>query len=905
MTSATGRRGPYRISVPSRSDPALRPLVEGIGGPLGRRTDPGRISPGWFTVERVLILLTVCAAVLAVVVKNPCRLQGWSSPDYFYRACYSDWTELYQSRGLGEGVLPFITPGALFEYPVLLGLLASGTAVLVEVLAGGEAAGASRLYFDVNAVLLAGVWILTVLATLRLAGRRPWDAAVVATAPVIVLSGTINWDLWAVLLATAGMLAFARERPVLAGILWGLGAAVKLYPVLILGAVLVLAIRTGRYRPLAGALAGTLTAWLAVNLPFLLRDPAGWGYFLTFSETRDAGFSSGWYVYNALARQAGTATLTPGVINAGAAVLFVLACAGIAVLALRARRRPRFAQLVLLIVGAFILCNKVYSPQYALWLVPLVALAVPRWRVVLAWQSVEILHWAAVWLYLGGMTGGGPAEHNLGLGTYSWAVLAHMLGVAYVMGVVVADLLAPRRDVVRRIGIDDPQGGAFDGAPDRFTLSVHRPLPWRRPAAEPGTLRRGSTGAPIGLQDRADATASPPADGSAPQPTGAPTRSGRSSTSAGPPSERPPVNEALLTYSPLDRQAFDAVAVAHPHVVIPIEQTPDWVDFERALGRTPLGIWAYRDAAGTLVATAGLVHVVRRFRESVVVVNGPVWYAERTPAAERMLLQTVRRQFRDHPTVHPLYVRLQVATLQPPATGPIEHGWYEREIVVDLTPSEGDLLKSFRPNARNSIRRAQRNGVEIKHIPREEWKAVFAAELFPIMQETAERDGFQSFDSSYYETLLTVLGDHLRLLVAYRDGQPLSWLITTEYRGYSVYYFAGSTHAARSTFAPYLLLWEALRTLKAAGNTACGLTGIESENYPSLANVTTFKRNFSKNVVVVPTTYDVPLDAGRYAAVSSLLAARRRGPAVARRTVGRVRAAVARVGGSGRTGTKV
>ncbi|WDF33353.1 peptidoglycan bridge formation glycyltransferase FemA/FemB family protein [Arthrobacter agilis] len=337
-----------------------------------------------------------------------------------------------------------------------------------------------------------------------------------------------------------------------------------------------------------------------------------------------------------------------------------------------------------------------------------------------------------------------------------------------------------------------------------------------------------------------------------------------------------------LTARMLDRTAFEAIAAAHPEVVIPLEQTPDWVEFERALGRAPLGIWEYRDPSGELVATASFIHVVRRLRASVVAVNGPVWFAERTPAAERLLLEAVREQFRKDPTVDPLYVRMQVATRQAPATGPIEHGWYEREIVVDLRPTEAELLKGFRPNARNSIRRAQRNGITVRHIPREEWTAVFARELFPIMVETAERDGFQSFDSTYYETLLRVLGDHLRLLVAYQDGVALSWLITTEYRGYAVYYFAGSTHAARRMFAPYLLLWEAFRALKAAGNTACGLTGIESENYPSLANVTTFKRNFSKNVVVVPTTYDIPLNSARYAAVSAVLAARRSVPSAAK-----------------------
>lgn len=486
---------------------------------MGRHADPGRIAPRWFTVERVLILLTVCAAILAVLLKNPCRVEGWSSPDYFYRACYSDWAELYQSRGLGEGVLPFVTPGVLFEYPVLLGLLASATAVVVDLVAGGAPADAKALlYFDVNAVLITGVWVLTVLATLRLASRRPWDAAIVAAAPVIILSGTINWDLWAVLLATSGMLAFARNRPVVAGVLWGLGTAVKLYPVLLLGAVLVLALRTGRFRPFLLTLAGTAGAWLAVNLPFMLRDMAGWTYFLTFSESRDAGFSSGWYVYNAVARQLGAATLPPTVITAGATALFALSCVGVATLTLLAGRRPRLAQIALLIVGAFILCNKVYSPQYALWLVPLVALAIPRWRVVLVWQLVEALHWAAIWLYLGGRTSGGAAEHNLGLGPYAWAVLAHILVTAYVMAAVVAEILAPQHDVVRRIGIDDPQGGPFDRAPDRHTHRAGRPV---HPRGLP------ARSAPIGWQDRGDTAPVPVAQGSGAEHDG-PVRGGSS-----------------------------------------------------------------------------------------------------------------------------------------------------------------------------------------------------------------------------------------------------------------------------------------------------------------------------------------------------------------------------------------
>ena len=168
-----------------------------------------------------------------------------------------------------------------------------------------------------------------------------------------------------------------------------------------------------------------------------------------------------------------------------------------AVLALGAPRRPRLAQLALLIVGAFVLCNKVYSPQYALWLVPLIALAVPRWRVVLVWQFVEVLHWWAVWMYLGGRTSGGPVENNLGLGVYALAVIAHILATAWIMGVVVREVRAPDLDVVRADGADDPQGGAFNGAADRFRLGRQRRAraDGSRPTVAGRTARLGLTDA--------------------------------------------------------------------------------------------------------------------------------------------------------------------------------------------------------------------------------------------------------------------------------------------------------------------------------------------------------------------------------------------------------------------------
>ncbi|KAD4059737.1 DUF2029 domain-containing protein [Arthrobacter yangruifuii] len=468
------RRGPQRIAAPSRNDPFLRKFSEGIGGPLGRHAAPGIVSPGFFTVERVLILFTTAAALLAVLVKTPCRAGGWGTSEQFYAACYSDWPELFRTRGLGDGVFPFFTEGAFFEYPVLLGLLAGAAALLVP--GDGATALRSLQFFDVNAVLATGAWIATVIATMRLAGRRPWDAAMVAVAPAAVLSMFINWDIFAVMLATLGMLAFARNRPVAAGVLIGLGTALKLYPVLILGAVLVLALRTPRPRPAVLAFAAAAVTWLAVNLPFLLRDYESWRFFLTFTADRPAGYSSVWFAWNLTVEQAGGTGVGAEFINVWAYLLFALACGGIAVLALRARRRPRMAQLVFLIVAAFILTNKVYSPQFVLWLLPLAALARPRWLDFLIWQFFEVMHWWAIWLYLAKETSGGAAQNNLDSPYYVLAVMGHVLATGYLMVRVVSDILEPDGDPVRRSGVDDPQGGPFDGAPDRWVLRRRRPV---------------------------------------------------------------------------------------------------------------------------------------------------------------------------------------------------------------------------------------------------------------------------------------------------------------------------------------------------------------------------------------------------------------------------------------------
>ena len=125
------------------------------------------------------------------------------------------------------------------------------------------------------------------------------------------------------MLAMLGLLAFSRKHIVLAGVLLGLGAAAKLYPFFLFGAILVLCLRTGRMRHFWVSLASGVAAWLAVNVPFMLTAFDEWSRFYTFSGDRPAGNSSMWLAFVWTGMDGSTMSyLSNG--------LFGIACLGIA-----------------------------------------------------------------------------------------------------------------------------------------------------------------------------------------------------------------------------------------------------------------------------------------------------------------------------------------------------------------------------------------------------------------------------------------------------------------------------------------------------------------------------------------------------------------------------------------------
>ena len=157
----------------------------------------------------------------------------------------------------------------------------------------------------------------------------------------------------------------------------------------------------------------------------------------------------------------------PTVTNTVTALLFLACCAGIAYLALTAPQRPRLAQLAFLVVAAFLLTNKVWSPQFSLWLVPLAVLALPHRRILLAWMTIDALVWVPRMLYLYG-------EQNRGL-PEQWFTATVLLRDIAVLALIV---LVHRRPVRRgvRPGAGQPAAVAADvAAADRVGPAAGAP----------------------------------------------------------------------------------------------------------------------------------------------------------------------------------------------------------------------------------------------------------------------------------------------------------------------------------------------------------------------------------------------------------------------------------------------
>jgi uncharacterized membrane protein len=338
----------------------------------------------------MILAATVVTLTVGALVKAPCANGSWGDGRQYRRLCYSDIVPLYGAERLTAGRLPYlnrcpIEAGAgCDEYPVLTMYFMRASAWISNAISQPNGYGA---FFWTNAFLLGALALVTAALLWTMAGER---ALYFAVAPTLLIYAFVNWDLLAVALATAGTWAYLRNRDEASGVLLGLGAAAKLYPGLLVIPFALGRLKKGRAGGAASLVVWAGVAWAAVNIPFAIVSSHSWATFFRFNAHRPLDWDSLWFVACTRLKGGGTCGWSPKLMNALTLLAFVVL--SVAAYAVKRARDPSFARWTFAfpLLTLFLLTNKVYSPQYGLWLLPWFVLALPVLPLFLAFEATDV-----------------------------------------------------------------------------------------------------------------------------------------------------------------------------------------------------------------------------------------------------------------------------------------------------------------------------------------------------------------------------------------------------------------------------------------------------------------------------------------------------------------------------------
>lgn len=404
--------------APSREDPTAASASQVVGGPLGRHAIVG--STGVAAALAVVSGAVTALVAGGVVERAHCIQQGWTSPDHFWHACYSDVPVVYDSSGLARGIGPF-DPTSTLAQPLPTAVLAW---LVARVVPSGTGLAEARWYFALWSVLAVACLVGVAAALVRSQPRHPWRVAHLAS-PALPFLALASFEVVPVTLAALGVAAWSARRRALAGVLLGLAALARPWSVLVLAAVVLLAVRTGALRSAATTVgAALLTAGGLVAVTALAGGGAALDAYSSWWSS-PAGYGSPWYVANLLG-----ATLPTGVLTAVSVLGWVLALGAGAYLALVPARRPRLGELVLVMTMIAALTGRSLPVQAGLWVVVLLAVVGVRWRLHLAWAAVEVAYFVAVWLHIAATS---APDRGLPAGWFAVFLVARLVAWAWVL----------------------------------------------------------------------------------------------------------------------------------------------------------------------------------------------------------------------------------------------------------------------------------------------------------------------------------------------------------------------------------------------------------------------------------------------------------------------------------------
>lgn len=373
-----------RCAVPTRYEriPALASAI--LGGPVGRYAAIGR--RGWYPAAAVLSSLSSVFIALSVLQRNHCISKGWATPGSLWHYCYSD---LPVAVAGPAGSHPWDSVGGSAAPP-----LTSIVTWLVRILVpDGSQLRLQQGMFAIGAAVIAACIAAAVCFLASAMPRGPWAAAHVALSPVLFTAALTSFDALAAMLAAGSLWAFSRRRPAWAGAFAAAaGLARPQLFVLLVALLLIDSKRTDR-QELKQDVLGALGVCAVVLVPmFLLADDPLRP--LTNWAAQGANYGSAWFLFGLAGVRFSSDMLTMlGLL--GWLLALVL---GYVLVRFEEVEEPAAVALAMLLMVLFF--GRALPLQAALWVLPLVAACVAKWRDHLIWAAAEFAYFLVLWPFV-------------------------------------------------------------------------------------------------------------------------------------------------------------------------------------------------------------------------------------------------------------------------------------------------------------------------------------------------------------------------------------------------------------------------------------------------------------------------------------------------------------------------
>ena len=281
---------------------------------------------------------------------------------------YADITAFWGRGWVQNGQLPYVNE--FFEYPPVSGLL-----TYLSRQAGGDQASFYNA-FSVMSFIAGGVMVWSCWSIVRMRGQK--IKALYFVLPSIIIYGIYNYDLFHAMFVMLSIQALMNGKRSASALSLGLAISTKLASAVLLPVFLIQLRGTADRVRYFAAVAGVLAA---LNFPFMIVNFDSWLH--TYTYIGNFGLEDAWFIWIFQDPYSGWAKL------------FGFGLMGILLIRVYTLKMDLVAK-CFLALSAYLLGTYIYSPQFNLLLIPLIAVLAVEHPSLYLWDvsnALIILTW--------------------------------------------------------------------------------------------------------------------------------------------------------------------------------------------------------------------------------------------------------------------------------------------------------------------------------------------------------------------------------------------------------------------------------------------------------------------------------------------------------------------------------